>query len=452
MAVPMSGYWFSSALLPTGWATGVRVTLSGMAIDTVTAGQQPEAGDEQLGPAFPGIANVHSQTFQRGLAGLTEIAGVMGDDTHAWPQMVDRFAATLTPDQIQAIAALAFAEMMEAGFTRVGEFHTLHHRPDGSPYETRAEIAERITEASAEAGIGLTLLPVFSGETGYGGARTHAHGRGRTSLDDFAQLVEGCRHAVMGLDGAFVGTAIEGLATAGRDDIRAVAALSDGGPIHVRAGADEAEVKASQASLRARPVEYFLDYLGIDEHWCLIDPVQMTDAETADLAISGAVAGLCPMTQANLGLGTFPAEDYLSSDGLIAIGTGSNSRISAAEELRSLEYSQRLMFQSRTVLARPNRSNGRHLYEAVQRGGTQALGVRRTGITPGGPADFVSLEAGQPALARAQHDAILDAWIFGGARIDSVWRGGRRVVKDGVHVARTKLAERYVKALASLDL
>ncbi len=451
----MTGLFFDRALLPDGWAAHVRVTVSGGRIASVLPDATAEPGDERHAVAFPGLADLHSHAFQRGMAGLAETAGppdlVGDDDFWSWRETMYRFVLTLDPDQIEAIAAYAFAEMLEGGFTTVGEFHYLHHRPDGAAYANRAELAERVAAAASASGIGLTLLPVFYAHGNFGDAPpSPRQARFLNDLDGFAALLDGCRKAVGGLDGAVVGVAPHSLRAASEAEVKAVAAMAPDGPVHIHAAEQVKEVADCEAATGLRPVEFLLDRIGLDARWCLIHATHLTAGETRRLAQSGAVAGLCPVTESNLGDGIFPAADYLGAGGRFGIGTDSNILISAADELKAIEYIQRLKYRARNVLAPKGGSTGRRVFDGALRGGAQALGLGPVGFTPGARADIVTLQADHPALALAKGDGLLDAWIFAGAKIDRVWRHGREVVSGGVHKDRPALEARYRKALAAL--
>ena len=447
----MTGLFFKRALLPSGWAGDVRVTIADGRFATVTPDAAPEPGDDRHAVAFPGLANVHSHAFQRGMAALAETAGPNDDDFWSWRETMYRFVLTLNPDQIEAIAAYAFAEMLEGGFTTVGEFHYLHHNLDGSPYANRAELAERVAAAAGEAGIGLTLLPVFYAHGNFGDAPpSPRQARFLNNLDGFSTLLEGCRRAVSGLEGARVGVAPHSLRAASAAEVKAIAAMAPDGPIHIHAAEQTKEVEDCEAATGLRPVEFLIERIGLDTRWCLIHATHLTAGETRKLAASGAVAGLCPVTESNLGDGIFPTFDYLNGGGRFGVGTDSNILISAADELKTIEYIQRLKYRARNVLAPNGGSTGRRLFDGALNGGAQALGLGGVGLAPGARADLVTLQADHPSLALAQDDAALDAWIFAGARIDRVWRAGREVVTGGVHKDRPALEARYRKALSPL--
>ena len=447
----MTQLWFETALLPQGWAERVRVGFEGGRIARVEAGAEPGVGDERHAIGIPGLCNVHSHGFQRGMAGLAETRGQPNDDFWSWREVMYLFLDRLDPEDIAAITAQAAVEMLETGYTRLGEFHYLHNGPDGRPYAERAATGAAIVEAARRAGIALTLMPVFYAHGDFGGAAP-APGQRRflSDLDGFARLVEDSEKLLGGDD--VIGIAPHSLRAVTPDELARLVALRPGRPLHIHAAEQVKEVEASVAALGARPVEWLLANMQVDERWCLVHSTHLTEAETDALAASGAVAGLCPVTEANLGDGIFPAVRYLDAGGRIATGTDSNILIDPAAELRALEYSQRLARRARGCLATEEvPSVGGRLFRAAGEGGAQALGAG-FGIVQGNAADIVSLDAEHPALAERSGDALLDGWIFGANRpaVESVWRAGRQVVQAGVHVARGEVAARYRKTLAKL--
>lgn len=447
----MQRLWFSQARLNSGWAKDVRLTLSGGVIESVETGVGAGAGDERHDIAIPGLCNVHSHGFQRGMAGLSERRGRPDDDFWSWREVMYRFLDRMTPDDIAAITALAYVEMLESGYTRVGEFHYLHNDVGGGRYADPAETAGSIVSAAAETGVGLTLLPVFYAHADFGGAPP-APGQRRfiSDIDGFARLMESSRAKLR--EGDVIGIAPHSLRAVTPEELAAILPLANGGPIHIHAAEQTKEVDACRAWSGARPVEWLLDNTGVDERWCLIHATHIDDAEVMGLAASGAVASLCPVTEANLGDGVFPAEAYLRLEGRIGTGTDSNILVDAASELRMIEYSQRLRHRRRNILGcEETVSVGERLFGAALAGGAQALGVK-CGLVTGMPADIVALSACHPALAARKSDMILDSWIFAGGAgcVDTVWAGGVRQVEGGRHVAREAIAARYAATLERL--
>ncbi len=447
------GIWFETALLPQGWAQRVRVTISAGCIVDVATDTDPSPPDERAGIGLPGLPNLHSHAFQRGMAGLAEVRGPASDSFWTWRDAVYRFVERMDPDTFEAIAAQAYVEMLEAGFTHVGEFHYLHHDVDGRPYADLAEMSARIAAAAEQTGIGLTLLPVFYAHGGFAG-QPPGSGQRRflNDIERFARLLEGARRAVAGLDDAVVGVAPHSLRAVTPEQLREVVALAADGPIHIHAAEQIREVQECLAWSGQRPVEWLLNHAGVGARWCLVHATHMTPEETTRLAQSGAVVGLCPITEANLGDGVFPARDYLHSGGSFGIGSDSNVRIDAAEELRLLEYGQRLEYRERNVLApAQGSSTGRTLFDVAVRGGAQALGIP-AGLQPGAPADLIALDSSHPVLCGRRGDALLDSWIFAGCGrlVRSVWRRGVRVVTNGRHHRREAVAERYRRLVQAL--
>lgn len=440
----MTSLWFERALTRQGWQSSVRIRIKGGLIASLETGVSGEAGDERHRLGLPGLCNVHSHGFQRGMAGLSERRSRPDDNFWSWREIMYRFLDRLTPGDVAAITAQAYVEMLETGFTRVGEFHYLHNRPDGSAYADPAEMAGAIVEASAATGIGLTLLPVFYAHGNFGGAApSEGQRRFICDIDGFAKLHESAL-AKLPQD-ANIGIAPHSLRAVGADELKQLLALSPEGPVHIHAAEQVKEVEDCIAWSGARPVEWLLDNAAVDSRWCLIHSTHINEAEVKRLAASGAVAGLCPVTEANLGDGIFPAVDYLAQGGRFGVGTDSNICIDAAAELRGLEYSQRLQHRARALLAGDASPYvGTRLYDGALHGGAQALGVE-TGLEAGRPADIVSFDLDHPVFAGSDDDTLLDRWIFGSrsGAIDCVWRAGRKQVEQGRHVAAEAIAATY---------
>ena len=449
----MSAFWSASALLPDGWAQNVSFTVADGLITSVEKDVPVCFGDEVHQITIPGLANVHSHAFQRGMAGLAEHRGYgtgsdSDDNFWSWREVMYRFLDRLNPDDMEAIAAMAYAEMLETGYTHVGEFHYLHNDVDGKAYTDPAEMAARIAVASRATGIGLTLLPVFYAHSNFGG-RPPNLGQRRFihDLDSFARLIEACQPLLS--DGDQLGVAPHSLRAVTPDELTALIAMHPQGPIHIHAAEQQKEVTDSLAFSGKRPVEWLLEHVGLDKRWCLIHATHLNDTETDALAASGAVAGLCPMTEANLGDGIFPALRFLEAGGRIGTGTDSNILIDPAQELRGLEYSQRLAHQTRNVLASDmHPSVARRLFEATLTGGAQAMGIA-PGLAVGNAADFVTLNAAHPALHGRKDDQLLDSWIFAARHgcIDTVWKRGQKWVSHGLHKNSADITARYLKVV-----
>lgn len=454
LPMPASRLHFSHALLPEGWASDVLVTIGGDGrIASVMADAPGGGADAHRGVALPGMPNLHSHAFQRAMAGLAERAGEGNNSFWTWRETMYRFVERLTPEQLEAVASQAYVEMLEAGFTAVAEFHYLHHAPDGAPYADLAEMSARIMVAAREMGIGLTLLPVLYMVSDFGGAPpVSGQRRFLNTTERFLALVERCRAAASGLNGVMVGLAPHSLRAVTEDALTSIVSLVSDGPIHLHTAEQMKEVEDCLAWSGQRPVEWLLEHQPIGPRWCLVHATHMTPMEIRALAASGAVVGLCPITEANLGDGIFAARAFREGGGRFGVGTDSNVFISVAEELRLLEYGQRLKERTRAAFARPNGSTGRALYDEALRGGAQALGQACGGIAAGMRADIVALDETAPALIGRSGDDLLDGWIFAGDNrlVRDVWAAGRHVVSDGRHVERERVGSRFGRVMADL--
>ena len=446
----MTVLFAQAALLPEGWARDVRVEVANGRIVAVTQGAQAQG--IRLGCLLPAPVNLHSHAFQRAMAGMTERRGPTPDSFWTWRTLMYRFLDHLTPDDVQAIAAFVQVEMLEAGFAGVAEFHYLHHQPGGAAYDDLAEMAGRIVAAANQTGIGLTLLPVLYQQGGCDG-RALAAGQLRfgNDFDRFGQMWQGAATHATGAD-MVVGVAPHSLRAVSAKGLQAVVELAPKAPVHLHIAEQIAEVDEVFAHLGARPVNWLLANMDVDARWCLIHATQMQPAETVGLAATGAVAGLCPITEANLGDGIFDGVRWLGARGRFGVGSDSNVRISLTEELRLLEYSQRLAGKGRAMFATPDKSTGRVLFEGAVQGGAQAAGRRSGGIRVGDWADLLALDMAGVDLEGRQGDDILDALIFAGddRMVRDVWSAGRHMVTGGRHVLRDEIEAGYRRVMAGL--
>ena len=445
-----------SALLPDGWSDAVAIDVDGAGtIVAVEAGARADAREVLAGPVVPAMPNAHSHAFQRALAGRTGRTAPGSDDSFwTWRQAMYAFLDRVDADAFEAIAAQAYVEMAKAGYASVAEFHYVHHDPAGRPYDDPAELAWRIVAAAATAGIALTLLPVFYAHGGFGGLPTTAgQRRFAHSVRTFAHLYDRLRDAAAPR-GYVLGVAPHSLRAVTADELGQVVRLAEpAAPVHIHAAEQTREVDDCYAWSRMRPVEWLVTQAGVDARWCLVHATHMTEREIAALAASGAVAGLAPTTEADLGDGTFPGLAYVNAGGRFAVGSDSNTQISPFAELRQLEWSQRMRARRRNVLpAAAGATIGTSLWAAAARGGAQALAQPVGAIAVGRRADLVVLDARDPALAEQARDDVLDAAIFGPCRnpIRDVLARGRFVVRDGRHVAEDAVFARYRAALARL--
>ena len=444
------------ALMPNGWQCDIQI---GIGADGQIGYVGPEkTKDAQvLALVMPAPSNLHSHTFQRAMAGLTEARGPDGKDSFwTWRKLMYAFLESLNPDHIEAITAFAFMEMLEAGYAGVGEFHYLHHAQQGKPYANLSELGERIITAAQSTGIGLTLLPVLYQ---YGGLDKRPLQGGQlrfgNNIDQFSNLYENLRKTVIQSHSDFtLGVAPHSLRAVDGDGLNATIEICPQGPVHMHVAEQIIEVKEVEAALLARPVDWLLDNYSIDSRWCLIHCTQMSEQETRKLAKSSAVAGLCPITESNLGDGIFNGADYLEAGGRIGIGSDSNVHISFFEELKTLEYSQRLKNHGRAVLARQQHSSGRVLFEEAVKGGAQAIKRNSGVISQGMLADLVGIEIDNQWICNRQGDTCLDSLIFSGYGqncITDVWSAGRHVVTNGRHHLHSTIVDNFRKTISELE-
>jgi formiminoglutamate deiminase len=441
------------ACLPDGWVSNVRLTLRDGALETISPDAVPFPGDVCVKTLLPALSNLHSHSFQRAMAGMTEHRAAGQDSFWTWRELMYRFTARLSPEQVRAIAAQTFMEMQEAGFAAVGEFHYLHHQPGGAPYDDPAEMTGRIYAAAEDTGIGLTHLPVFYA---YGGAGKLPLSAGQlrfgSTADRYAGLLDAARSAARRLPSdTRVGIAPHSLRATSPDDLAAILPLAKGNPIHIHIAEQPQEVADITSWLGARPVDWLLDHADLGPDWCPVHATHMTPGETRRLAETGAAVGLCPITEANLGDGPFDGPGWRSAGGRFGVGSDSNVRISMVEELRTLEYSQRLRDLSRNVMVDAG-STGSALYMAAARGGAQALGRNAGQIAPGCLADLTAIDHTHPALCALNRTQLIDGLVFAApdSAVTDVWSAGRHMVREGRHIHRDRIVAGWRNAVATL--
>lgn len=450
----MNALFARHALLPGGWQGDVLIEWDGRGnLTRVDAGARPPIGVARADFVVPGMVNLHSHAFQRALGGLTEKAGDGPDSFWTWRDLMYRFAASITPEQIEAIAAQLFAECLRHGYTALCEFHYIQRDPAGAFYARPSEMAERVAAAGQQSGMGLTLLPVLYSHSGFGEQPLKPEqARFRTDVDEVLRIVE----ALEPLRGGQleVGAAPHSLRAAGIDEIRElVSALPGARPLHIHIAEQPGEVRQSIEFSSLRPVEYLFGHIDVDARWCLVHATHLNDKETLQLARSGAVAGLCPTTEANLGDGLFPLPAYLAAGGRFGIGSDSHVSQSPVEELRWLEYGQRLVRGSRNVAASPARRDvGLNLWQDALSGGAQACGRPVGALEAGRRADLLVLDSAHPNLDGAHESDVLGRLVFCGNDnlVRDVLAGGRWVVQGGRHMAQEAIARRYREAINEL--
>ena len=439
----LDGRWESAA--------SVRLDDQGTVAAIRTGAPRGESG--AIGQyVLPGMPNAHSHAFQRAMAGLAERRQRDKDSFWTWREVMYAFAERIGPDELHHIARQAYLEMLKAGYTRVCEFHYLHRRPDGTDYEDPAAMSLALIEAAREVGIGLTLLPVLYMTGGFDGRelgpRQRRFGLG---IDGFLRLVERLRKEAG--EGLNVGIALHSLRAVPADALRVVldSQLTRDLPVHIHIAEQLGEVQDCLALRNARPVEWLLDHAAVDARWCLVHATHVTPAEVRGMADSGATVALCPTTEANLGDGLFPLADHLAAEGHFAIGSDSNVSVSPVEELRWLEYGQRLTTGQRHVAKDAHASVGATLWHSALNGGHR-VSAQAAPLQAGSPADLIVLDHESMLLAEHGPNTVLDSFVFAGNTplVRDVMVAGRWRVRDFHHAGEAGIASAYRATLKNL--
>lgn len=445
----MKFLFFDKAFVCGQWQQNVRLGVQEGIIETLDVGVEASGAERVGGLAIPAMANVHSHAFQRGFAGLTEYKPAGQSDFWAWRSAMYAFASQMTPRHLQAIAAQVYLECVTAGYSHVGEFHYLHNAHLGQ----QGEMMQALFSAADEVGIGLTLLPVHYQTAGFDGKSLSPEQQAYCLSIEAMQTLR--KEAVLKLgDKHKLGHCFHSLRAVPADFMQDVlASITAGEPVHIHVAEQSLEVEECLAATGKRPVEWLLDTVDVNENWCLVHATHMTKDETSALASTGAVAGLCPTTEANLGDGIFPLADYMACGGHIAIGSDSHVCRNPIEELRLLEYSQRLSEKRRSVACNVSSPHvGTTLWTEAALGGFSALGVKAGEIAVGARADIIILDAEHPALVAKPTAHILDSLIFAGGEgaVNHVMVAGEWQVRDGRHDKQGEITERYAATLREL--
>ncbi|WP_248798103.1 formimidoylglutamate deiminase [Pseudomonas sp. MWU13-2105] len=452
----MSAFFAERALLPSGWANNVRLEVNAAGVLTqVQADSHAEAAERLGGPLLPGMPNLHSHAFQRAMGGLAEVAGNPNDSFWTWRDLMYRLVGKISPEQMGIIARQLYIEMLKAGYTSVAEFHYVHHDSNGQPYADPAELAVRISQAASAAGIGLTLLPVLYSHSGFGGqAPNEGQRRFINSTENYLKLHARLQPLLAKQPTQALGLCFHSLRAVTPQQINEVLAASDKHcPVHIHIAEQQKEVDDCLGWSGKRPLQWLYDNVEVDERWCLVHATHADAEEVTRMAKSRAIAGLCLTTEANLGDGIFPAVDFLAQGGRMGIGSDSHVSLSVVEELRWLEYGQRLRDQRRNRLYRADQPMvGRTLYDAALDGGAQALGQAIGRLEVGKRADWLVLDGSDPYLATARDDGILNRWLFAGGdrQVRDVMVNGQWTVRGGRHADEEESARAFTQVLRDL--
>nr|WP_298719997.1 formimidoylglutamate deiminase [uncultured Steroidobacter sp.] len=453
-----SRYRFTCAWLPDGWHRNVVISVDpGGDIVDVSRDDTVTAARTINGAAIPGMPNIHSHAFQRAMAGLAEQRGGKDDNFWAWRETMYDVASRLTPECLNGVAAHLYADMVKAGYTSVCEFHYLHGHGDSSgahTHEQRLAMSQALMDAASTAGIGLTLLPTLYQTSDFGGAPPTEHQR-QFSMQtrEYLDLLDALRQSSQRSPQLEVGMALHSLRAVPPESLRMVLdSQRNGQVIHIHIAEQEREVQACLERTGKRPIEWLLDNAPVDRRWCLIHATHATAAELQSVAAAGAVVGLCPTTEANLGDGIFPMETLLEAGGAFAIGSDSHVSLSPIEELRWLEYQARLARRQRGVLTDGQSSGGALLWQKACTAGARVSGRPIGELAVGKRADIVVLDTSSPLFAARSDSSIIDTFVFSGTSesVRDVMVGGRWLVQERRHFAETAVAAGYRRALQKM--
>ena len=445
--------WGKRVLLPEGWSSNTLINIDHRGqIKEIRKNVEPS--NQVFDTLMPSPMNLHSHCFQRAMSGFSERSESKTNNFWSWRNFMYNFLNKITPDHFEAICALAQMEMLEAGYGGVSEFHYIHNGLFGVRYNNISEMSQRVINASKISGIGLTLLPVLYEQSGVkGGKLISGQDRFGLKLHEFNKLLEDVISLKENWEDFHVGVAAHSLRAVKKQSLLEFSKNFSNRPIHIHVAEQRKEVLDISRAWSKRPIEWLIENLDLNEKWCLIHCTQMLNHEAKFLAKSGAVIGLCPITEANLGDGIFSGKRWLKEGGKFGIGTDSNVNISLFEELRTLEYSQRLKYKSRIVLKKNlNFTIGRNLIESILEGGRLASGRKTGKIKKGYWADILELDFSSFNYSYLNNDEKLDYLIFSEKSriINSVFSAGRLLVKNGQHINKNKIIKNYKSVLQDL--
>lgn len=450
-------YFAETIRLSDRWSHNTRFTVSSNGtIESIETDTSPGEAEKILGIVIPGMPNVHSHAFQRAMAGLTENISVRGDDFWNWRNMMYSYANKITPEQMFTIAAHLYMEMLKAGYTSVAEFHYIHHDRDGKQYSNPTLLADSISEAAEYVGIGLTLLPTLYQSSNFGDVRpSNEQRRFINNTDQFLNIVDNLSRKKT--PQRQIGVALHSLRAVPSESISQVISLKKqlgiSTPLHIHISEQVKEIADCIKYRNSRPVQWLHNYVEIDSSWCLIHSTHLDKNELNLLANSGCVVGLCPTTEANLGDGIFPAKRFMDKGGNIAIGSDSHICVDPTEELRWLEYSQRLTHLKRNQLAQSNTPHtGTFLWESAIKGGAKACGRNIDGIRVNNSADLIVLDDAHTIFAGKDSETYLDTFVFASNSkiVKDVMVAGHWVVKNGKHALESTLNQNFSNTIKSL--
>lgn len=449
-----STFFAERALLDSGWSNNVRFEVTDGNISKLETNSNGDNASLLSGPVLPTMPNLHSHAFQRVMAGLAEVFTSYDDSFWSWRDLMYRIVGSLNPDQVRIIASYLYVEMLKTGYSQVGEFHYLFHDRDGSPYQNRTEIAEQILAAAETSGIGVTFLPALYSYSGFGEqAANQGQRRFINTTEQYLNHHQQLAALLSSNDKHNLGFCFHSLRAVSETQIRDVLKTATADDvIHIHIAEQQKEVNDCLEWSGYRPVEWLSKQIGLDQRWCLVHATHLNDAEIEIITQANAVAGLCPTTEANLGDGIFEGVKFSQQNGIWGVGSDSHVTLSISEELRALEYSQRLRDQQRNRLHNDQYSNiGDYLFHSALQGGNQACGVN-IGLAEGCRADFMALDNNNPMIAGTESDQLLNRWVFAckDNLVSDVYVAGEQKITAGQHQKEQAINKEFLKLIKEL--
>ncbi|WP_286234318.1 formimidoylglutamate deiminase [Thalassotalea sediminis] len=440
-------------LLNTGWVEDKTLVIDDGTIVDIVDGKLPNA--EALNIIIPGMINCHSHAFQRAFAGFSEQGSEGQDSFWTWRKVMYQFLAKLTDKDAEIIATQLYIEMLKMGYTRVAEFHYLHHNQQGNKYQSLATMARSIFCAAKNTGIGLTMLPVLYQYSGFSQQQPNdGQKRFINDVSQFNALVSECFDISKGIENTNVGIAPHSLRAVDKASlhyaVKHVRSLASDAPIHIHIAEQQKEVADCIAHYNKRPVQWLFDNIDVDQHWCLIHATHIDEQERKLMVEKGVIAGICPTTEANLGDGIFPTAEYVNEGGIFAIGSDSHISVNPVEELRWLEYAQRLIRQQRALLASTDvPSVGQYLWQKAAQGGAISTSSNTGELAIGKQADLLVLDDSQMRLFAKSRMHLLDSLVFASQKpsIEHVMVNGTWVIRDGQHPKQAQAEQQFAQLL-----
>lgn len=454
----MNTYLFEKLLQNDGWKSDVEISVDQLGrIISICENQLNSSGKRIKGYTIPGFQNAHSHAFQYAMAGLAEVHDNNSDsnDFWSWRNAMYQLALSVNPDQMESIATMLYTEMLRHGYTNVAEFHYVHHDQNGEQYENLAEMGARMVQAAKNAGINITLVPIFYQKGGFGIPPVEGQRRFiSTTIDEYLKLLNASADACRAYEGANIGIGIHSMRGVEPKDIAEIAKNGPQDiPFHIHISEQLKEIEDSIKYLNQRPVEWLANNVHLNDRFHLVHATHLTSDETRQIASSGANVVICPTTEGNLGDGLFPLNEFHSLNGKWSIGTDSHVSINPFEELRLLDYGQRLVSHNRKTYAQTHGDSGRFAIDMALISGRKAMNNFSTDYFKiGEQLNACILSTLNPLLANTSDKNILSTMLYS-TDYSTQWgtiSSGKLVVENGMHVGYEKALRNFSETIRSI--